>query len=120
MTMAPLYERLAPRLPWDCCRHLLVDYLLVAFIRVLHAQTALLVSAPITARSLILVDRAMNRPPATMPGPYSGGVDDGAPFALSGEVVRGRGAGGHKSTLAAMLHGLEALRHAGRKSQVHG
>jgi hypothetical protein len=94
MTMAPLYERLAPRLSQDRCRRLLVEHLLVG--------------------------RAMNRPPAAMPGPYSGGVADGAPFGLSGEVVRGRGAGEHKSTLAAMRHGLETVRRAGHESQVHG
>jgi hypothetical protein len=69
---------------------------------------------------LMLIDRAMNGPPATMPGPDPGGVADGAPFARSGEAVRGRRAGEHKGTPAAMLHGLEALRHAGRESQVHG
>jgi hypothetical protein len=118
--MAPLYERLAPRLSQDRGRRLPVEHLLVAFMRVPHEQTALLVSAPTTARSLMVVDRAMNRPPAAMPGRYSGGVADGAPFGLSGEVVRRRGAGEHKSTLAAMLHGLETVRRAGHESQVHG
>ena len=93
--MAPLYERLALRLSQDRGRRLLVEHLLVAFMRVPHEQTALLVSAPTTARSLMVVDRAMNRPPAAMPGRYSGGVADGAPFGLSGEVVRGRPARKH-------------------------
>ncbi|MCL2429955.1 MAG: hypothetical protein FWD12_12070 [Alphaproteobacteria bacterium] len=61
-------------------------------------QAALLVSAP-------------------MPGPHPGGLADGAP--LSGKLVLGGGARGHKST-PAMLHGLATMRRAGHESQVHG
>lgn len=69
--------------------------------------------AATSGRSLMLIGHAMNQPPATMPDPYSGSVVDGAPFGLPGEVVRGRGASEQKSTLAAMLHGLEAVHKAG-------
>ncbi len=66
-----------------------------------------------SGRSLMLIGHAMNQPPATMPDPYSGSVVDGAPFGLSGEVVRGRGASEQKGTLAAMMHALEAVHQAG-------
>jgi acetylornithine deacetylase/succinyl-diaminopimelate desuccinylase-like protein len=66
-----------------------------------------------SGRSLMLIGHAMNQPPATMPDPYSGSVVDGTPFRLPGEVVRGRGASEQKGTLAAMLHGLEAVHRAG-------
>ncbi len=66
-----------------------------------------------SGRSLMLIGHAMNQPPATMPDPYAGNVVDGAPFGIPGQVVRGRGASEQKSTLAAMLHGLEAVRAAG-------
>ncbi|MGY8994022.1 MAG: hypothetical protein ACKVK8_07730, partial [Rhodospirillales bacterium] len=63
-------------------------------------------------RSLMLIAHAMNQPPNTMPDPYDGNVVDGAPYGLPGEVVRGKGASEQKSTVAAMLHALEAVRDA--------
>ena len=63
-------------------------------------------------RSLMLVAHAMNQPANTMPDPYDGNVVDGAKYGLPGEVVRGKGASEQKSTVAAMLHALEALRDA--------
>ena len=59
--------------------------------------------------SLMFLAHAMNHPPTTMPDPYGGQVLDGTPFGVPGEVVRGRGASEQKSTLAAMLHALEAV-----------
>ena len=68
---------------------------------------------PSGSRSLMLVSHAMNQPPTTMPNPYTGEIVDGAPFGLVGKVVRGRGASEQKGTMAAMLHAMEAVRHAG-------
>src|SRR6185437_9604124 len=62
-----------------------------------------------SGRSLMFVAHAMNQPAATMPTPYAGEVMDGARFDLPGEVIRGRGASEQKSTMAAMLHALEAI-----------
>ena len=62
-----------------------------------------------SGRSLMFVAHAMNQPAATMPTPYAGEVMDGAQFDLPGEVIRGRGASEQKSTMAAMLHALEAI-----------
>lgn len=63
-------------------------------------------------KSVMLVGHAMNQPPATMPDPYSGAIVSGEPFGFPSAVVRGRGASEQKSTLAAMLHALEALTNA--------
>ncbi|MEP9379087.1 M20/M25/M40 family metallo-hydrolase [Aquabacter sp. CN5-332] len=63
--------------------------------------------------SLMLISHAMNQPPNTMPNPYAGEILDGAPFGFEGEVARGRGASEQKGTLAAMLHGVEAVFKAG-------
>jgi succinyl-diaminopimelate desuccinylase len=59
--------------------------------------------------SLMFLAHAMNHPPTSMANPYGGEIQDGTPFGLPGEVVRGRGASEQKGTLAAMLHALEAL-----------
>src|SRR5258708_34996390 len=65
--------------------------------------------AATSGRALMRVGHAMNQPPTTMPDPYAGEIRDGAEFGLPGQVVRGRGASEQKSTLAAMLHALEAI-----------
>jgi succinyl-diaminopimelate desuccinylase len=67
------------------------------------------IGANTSGRSLMLVSHAMNQPPTTMPDPYAGDVLDGAAFGLPGEIVRGRGASEQKSTMAAMLHALQAV-----------
>jgi succinyl-diaminopimelate desuccinylase len=68
--------------------------------------------AATSSPALMLVGHAMNQPPTTMPDPYAGEIRDGAEFDLPGQVVRGRGASEQKSTLAAMLHALEAIQQA--------
>jgi acetylornithine deacetylase/succinyl-diaminopimelate desuccinylase-like protein len=60
-------------------------------------------------KSLLLVAYAMNAAPSTMKNPYSGAVVDGAPYAISGECVWGRGACEQKGSLAAMLSALQLI-----------
>lgn len=69
--------------------------------------------ADATGKSLMFVGHAMNQPAATMANAYDGDVVDGAPFDLPGEAVMGKGASEQKSTLAAMLHGMETVIGAG-------
>lgn len=68
---------------------------------------------PLDGPSLMLISHAMNQPPNSMPNPYAGEIMDGAPFGFEGQVVRGRGASEQKGTMAAMLHGIEAVLAAG-------
>lgn len=68
---------------------------------------------PDTGPSLAFIMHAMNHPPSDMADPYGGTVLDGAPFELTGPVVRGRGASEQKGTMAAMLLAAEALVRSG-------
>jgi acetylornithine deacetylase/succinyl-diaminopimelate desuccinylase-like protein len=58
---------------------------------------------------LMLVGYAMNAAPSTMENPYSGAIVDGAPYALEGECVWGRGACEQKGSLAAMVAALRFI-----------
>jgi acetylornithine deacetylase len=58
---------------------------------------------------LMLVGYAMNAAPSTMKNPYSGAIVDGAPHALEGECVWGRGACEQKGSLAAMIAALRFI-----------
>jgi acetylornithine deacetylase/succinyl-diaminopimelate desuccinylase-like protein len=58
---------------------------------------------------LMLVGYAMNAAPSTMENPYSGAIVDGAPYALEGECVWGRGACEQKGSLAAMIAALRFI-----------
>src|SRR5262245_34977472 len=58
---------------------------------------------------LMLVGYAMNAAPSTMQNPYSGEIVDGTPYKLDGEGVRGRGAGGQKGGLAAVMAAMRLI-----------
>lgn len=63
--------------------------------------------------SLMLCSNAMNQPQATMKNAYSGDIIDGRPHGLPGEAVMGKGLSEQKSTMAAMLHAMDAVIRSG-------
>jgi len=64
-------------------------------------------------RSLLLNGHLDHVPVGDMVDPYSGGVMDGAPFGVDGEVVYGRGASDMKGAVAAMVMAGAILRGLG-------